>query len=217
MSAMTAKKTPIRYRLNSPGLPEDERQAGQVATNAAMNAAAVMEPLQKNLMGDKATAGALMLATQAEAERVEAGDLTGIEAMLVSQAVSLQTIFASLARKAANQEYLQHYQAHMTLALKAQAQSRATLEALIELKQPRSGATFVRQTNVAHGHQQVNNAVTSDGGPSQAATADAPRNKLLEPQHEQQWMDAGTPSAAGRDDPHLETVGAVHRAKDRRR
>lgn len=44
----------------------------------------------------------------------------------------------------------------LRLALKAQAQSRATVEALAEVKNPRSVA-FVKQANIAHGHQQVDN------------------------------------------------------------
>jgi hypothetical protein len=42
--------------------------------------------------------------------------------MLVSQATALQTIFTSLARRAAVQEQLRHYEAFLGLALKAQAQ-----------------------------------------------------------------------------------------------
>jgi hypothetical protein len=51
---------------------------------------------------------------------------------------------------------MQPTQALMSLAFKAQNQSRATLQALIQLKQP-SQTTFVRQANIAQGHQQVNN------------------------------------------------------------
>lgn len=41
-------------------------------------------------------------------------------------------------------------------ALKAQNQCKATLQALVQLKQP-SQTTFVKQANNAQGHQQVNN------------------------------------------------------------
>ena len=43
-------------------------------------------------------------------------------------------------------------------ALKAQAQCRATLEALAEIKNPRPVA-FVKQANISGGHQQVNNGM----------------------------------------------------------
>ena len=85
--------------------------------------------------------------------------MTAMEAMLVGQAHSLQTIFVSLARKASNQEYLKNYGMFMSLALKAQSQSRATIQALVELKYPKQ-TNFVKQVNIANGHQQINNNVT---------------------------------------------------------
>ncbi len=166
--------------------PAAQRSAGLMATSALLNAAAVIQPLQKNLAGEDATADGILLALEAKLKGVQAGDMTAIESMLLSQATSLQTIYASLARRATSQEYLKQYQTYLTLALKAQAQSRATLEALIELKQPRHMATFVKQANIAHGHQQVNNATSS---PAESLPAEP--SKLLEaPQHEDQGHSA---------------------------
>ena len=51
--------------------------------------------------------------------------------------------------------------ANLRLALKAQAQCRATLEALAAIKNPQP-VFFVRQANIAHGPQQVNNGATAD-------------------------------------------------------
>lgn len=90
-----------------------------------------------------------------DAKKMKAGDLGTLERLLYAQAISLDTIFTSLARRAAVQDHLSQYQAHLTLALKAQAQCRATVEALAEIKNPKA-ATFVRQANIAH-QQQVNN------------------------------------------------------------
>lgn len=91
-------------------------------------------------------------------EKVQGGDMQPVEAMLMGQAMTLETIFTSLARRATSQEYLKQFQAHLGLALKAQAQCRATLEALAEIKNPRPVA-FVKQANISGGHQQVNNGV----------------------------------------------------------
>ena len=91
-------------------------------------------------------------------EKVQGGDMRPVEAMLYGQAVTLETIFTSLARRATSQEYLKQFQAYLGLALKAQAQCRATLEALAEIKNPRP-ATFVKQANISGGHQQVNNGM----------------------------------------------------------
>ena len=81
--------------------------------------------------------------------------------MLVAQANSLQTMFVSLGRKAVNSSMLPQYTAFMNLALKAQSQSRATIQALTELKYPKQ-ATFVKQANIANGHQQINNGQASN-------------------------------------------------------
>ena len=91
-------------------------------------------------------------------EKVQGGDMRPVEAMLFGQAVTLETIFTSLARRATSQEYLKQFQAYLGMALKAQAQCRATLEALAEIKNPRPVA-FVKQANISGGHQQVNNGM----------------------------------------------------------
>ena len=67
---------------------------------------------------------------------VKGGDLNTMEAILVGQATSLQTIFTSLARRAQEQYSQRKRKAFLGLALKAQAQSRATISALANLKYP---------------------------------------------------------------------------------
>lgn len=152
-----------------------------MAASPVFNAAGVMVALQKNLAGEKATCDSLMLSVDDQVAKVQAGDMSEVEGMLIGQALSLQTIYASLVRRATNQEYLKQYQSYFTLALKAQAQSRATLEALIELKQPRHAPTFIKQANMANGPQQVNNGTAATAQPPThaAETASAP-SKLLE-------------------------------------
>ena len=146
-----------------------------------------------------------------QAKEVVNGDTARIETMLYGQAVTLQTMFTNLARRAAAQDQLKQYQVHMTLALKAQAQCRTTLEALAEIKNPRPVA-FVKQANIAHGPQQVNNGPDQDGGgtrqpsPAQEKKPGTP-NELLEVDNGQAWMVTGTPSAAGATDPSMATVG----------
>ena len=103
--------------------------------------------------------------------------MTSIEAMLVAQANSLQTMFVSLRRKAVNSSMLPQYTAFMNLALKAQSQSRATIQALTELKYPKQ-ATFVKQANIANGHQQINNGQASN----ETSTRAPARTKKIEHQ-----------------------------------
>jgi hypothetical protein len=61
----------------------------------------------------------------------------------------------------------------MRLALKAQRQCRATIETLVMAKNP-APVTFVKQANVAHGPQQVNN-----GPPAEASRARESENRPL--------------------------------------
>ena len=119
-----------------------------------------------------------------QVKEVQAGDMGRVEAMLYGQALTLQTIFTNLARKAVAQEYLKQFQVNLALALKAQAQCRATLEALAEIKNPRP-VSFVQQANIAHGPQQVNNggqgfSDTSTRAPAHAEKTEAAQNELLE-------------------------------------
>jgi hypothetical protein len=151
-------------------------------------------------------------------EQVQGGDLKPVEAMLIGQAMALETLFTSLTRKAANQEYMANMQTYLSLALKAQAQCRATLEALAEIKNPRQ-VSIVKQANISGGHQQVNNAgpdFPAQYPPARARNADSLQNELLEAPHGIE-LDTRAPSAAGGADRHLEAVGAVHRATDARR
>ena len=115
---------------------------------------------------------------------VQDGDMKPIEAMLIAQAQALETMFVSLGRQATSKTQLNQYTAFMNLALKAQAQSRATIQALIELKYPKQ-ATFVKQANIANGNQQVNNAEITHAKENQN-----PQNKLLEVQANE-WLDNG--------------------------
>ena len=141
--------------------------------------------------------------------------------MLVSQATALQTIFTGLARRAQSQEYQKNLEAFLGLALKAQAQSRATISALVDLKYPRQ-ATFVKQANIAHGPQQVNNGGAGGELRDQYAQARTPaeqskpeQNKLLEADHGQpgQIMDTRAAQAAERSHQTVETVEQVHRTE----
>lgn len=149
-----------------------------------------------------ATIGAL----EAEAAAVQRNDLSCAEAMLINQAHLLDTVFVHLMNSARLNLY-DHVDAaerFARIAFKAQAQCRASLETLAEIKNP-SSVAFVKQANIANGPQQVNN-----GTP---ARAEIPKqsNELLEQQHEQ-WLDTRAESAAGLSDPHLATVGALNGA-----
>lgn len=148
-----------------------------------------------------------------QCEEISRGDMSAAERMLVAQAHTLSQLFYSLTSSGleslrADSAYL--YELHMRMALKAQAQCRATLEALSEIKNPRK-ATFIRQANVAN-NQQVNNGVE----PARAAETENERNELRTIPYEEP-VDSCAPRTTSRADPEAEAVGAVHRATNERR
>ena len=183
------------------------------AASPSINAAIVMDAYQGNLAGE-VNLMALIESLQESTDKTKAGDLSNLEAMLIGQATALQTMFTSLAKRASHQEYLTQYGVYMTLALKAQAQSRATISALVDLKYPKQAATFVKQANMTTGPQQVNNGAFPDKySQAHAHTGDFETvpNKLLEANHGER-LDIGAQAKTGRANQRVEAVGAVHRA-----
>jgi hypothetical protein len=217
MSNAKDKSTAKNPKLLQVRVMTGQTEAQAVAAAAAspsINAAIVMDAFQGNIAGD-VNLMALIASVQEATARTSAGDLSNLEAMLLGQATALQTIFTSLARRASHQEYLTHYGLYMTLALKAQAQSRATISALVDMKYPKQSATFVKQANVTTGLHQVNNTYTNmpprDGIHSRTENIENEPNKLLEANHGQR-LDRGTQTQAGRANQGVAALGAVHRA-----
>jgi uncharacterized protein YyaL (SSP411 family) len=177
MGTAKPESPPEKQSITTLYTPE---QRGQLALSSELQAAAVMQGFQKNVMGGDVDLEALVHGIIETTKQVKDDDLHRLESMLVSQATSLQSIFTDLARKAQAQTYLKHFETYLGLALKAQAQSRATITALGELKNPRH-ATFVKQANIAHGPQQVNNGVMpTEVSCSREKKQKTEQNKLLE-------------------------------------
>lgn len=88
-------------------------------------------------------------------DNAEAGDLALASRLLASQAITLDAMFTELARRAAINmgEYLEASEKYGRLALKAQSNCRATLDALAKLHQPREQT--VRHVHVNEGGQAV--------------------------------------------------------------
>ena len=94
-------------------------------------------------------------AIQERADGAAKGDLAFASRMLAAQAMTLDTIFSEMARRLALNmgEYLGATETYGRIAMKAQAQSRATLEALAKLHQPREQT--VKHVHVNEGGQAV--------------------------------------------------------------
>ena len=141
---------------------------------------------------------------------IQNGDMQPIEAMLIGQAQALQTMFVSLGRQAASKTSLPQYTAFMNLALKAQSQSRATIQALVELKYPKQ-ATFVKQANISNGHQQVNNATSTHAHtPAHAKENKNQPNELLSEMNHA-TLDSSRTATISAIDKAMATVATQHR------
>ena len=88
-----------------------------------------------------------------------AGDMKRVERMLTNQLMTLDAIFNNMAQRSHRQDTFKGIEVLMRLALKAQAQARSTAEALAVIKNP---MPYIRQANIAHGHQQVNNGTNPE-------------------------------------------------------
>lgn len=102
---------------------------------------------------------------QRKSKAIINGNMADIEDLLITQAYALNTVFGSALSAAAAagipsyDKLLKLKDSYVKLGLRAQAQSRATLETLANIKNPPHLA-FVRQQNVAY-QQQVNNGVST--------------------------------------------------------
>ncbi|MDO8767752.1 MAG: hypothetical protein Q7K57_03430, partial [Burkholderiaceae bacterium] len=157
--------------------------------------------------------GALVDELRPHMNDVNNGNLQHCEAMLVGQAHALQSIFVSLARRAVNQEFLKQYETYLRLALKAQNQSRMTLETLAAIKNP--PVVFAKQANInqGNGNQQVNNGIPASGIATSTRTHTHAgkninqQNELLEVQHGSETVDTRTTGATIGKDKAMATVG----------
>ncbi|GAA4403143.1 hypothetical protein [Quisquiliibacterium transsilvanicum] len=185
---MTKRKTPPQAEptasrtLHHVAKPGETRQQliAKVAAAGMLENAATVQAFGKGTMGEIGITEAVH-ALRERADAVSKGDLSGAEAMLVAQASSLNAIFAEMARRAAANmgEYLSATETYLRLALKAQAQCRATLETLATIQA--GPVVIARQANIAHGPQQVNNGVSSTvRADARAGNSEPLKNELME-------------------------------------
>lgn len=185
------------------GIPERQARSkalAKAATSSALSAVTLKGVVQG---GHELDAGDLLDEMRKAGDEAVAGDLSRVERMLAVQLLTLDALFNNLAQRAGRQHDLKASEVLMRLALKAQGQARATAEALSVMKNP---MPYIGQANIAHGHQQVNNAAAL----SRASTHQKRPNKLLEDGHGSS-LDTGAAAAPGRADPELAPLGAGHR------
>ncbi len=213
---MASKRKPAKKRdpnqITAAGPPSEDK-AVTIARTILRPTVQAAETLQEygKRYGNLDLSG-LIDALTAQTKAATDGDLGRGEAMLAAQAHVLDAVFNNLARRANNAEYMNNFDCFLKLALRAQSQCRATWETLATMKNP-PVMGYVRQANIAHGPQQVNNAAAAAGDPSRPRENTDMQSKLLE-ENSGERLDIGAAGAAGRANPAMAPLGKVDRTKD---
>ena len=155
--------------------------------------------------------GLLQEALAKQSAALKAGDGQVVDGVLMNQVTVLDHLFARLVEKALSQDFLPNLEVLMRLALKAQVQARTTAQTLSEIRNP-SSTVFMKQANIAHGPQQVNNGVGETGKSSYKHGKC--HNKELE-EHDGQRLESRTESPTGRANSAMAPLGKGDRAEDR--
>jgi hypothetical protein len=192
------------------GASDDEKGRGyaNLVTSPELAAYRIIGMMQPKSLAEEIDAPGMLATLRDQAAAAQRGDLGHAEAMLINQASALQALFVRLSERAMEQTNMPNLEGFMRMALRAQSQCRATLETLAAIKNP-APVAFVRQANIAHGPQQVNNASPT---PARAREIENQQSKLLEANNGD--LDIPTPSATGSAYPQLEAVASVHGAED---
>lgn len=174
--------------------------------------AAVTTKVYSQVVGAELEIPALVSALNDQCKQASSGNLGRAEALLVSQAHTLDAIFNRLAIRAADNigHYPESVERYLKLALRAQSQCRATLETLVTIKNP--PMVIARQANIAHGPQQVNNGDINSTRARVGGNQSEP-SKLLEQEHDER-LDTGAASQTIGSNSPLATLGAINRPKD---
>jgi hypothetical protein len=218
---MTAKKaTPIaepkrqdpKVLRVEPQNPMESRAETFAHTSLRPTVQAALTLMEYNKAFGEASINTLVDDLGQECKAASDGNLARTEALLIAQAHTLDAIFNNLSHRAAMNmgDYINPAETYLRLALKAQSQCRATLEALAAIKNP-AAVAFVRQANIAHGPQQVNNG--PDGILARAEKADNLQSKLLE-QSDGNQLDSITKGSTSSGDPTMAAVGSFNGTKN---
>jgi len=159
---------------------------------------------------------ALIKATQVQIQAVHDGDMQRTEELLITQAHTLDAMFNVLAQHGIKSDTTTNLESYLKLSLKAQAQCRSTLEALAEIKNPRT-TSFVGQQNVGL-NQQINNSNTPDPQASTCAQTSArgknkkqPNELLTKEVDHGTTLDSSRKGKTGGTNQNVEAVGTINR------
>ena len=214
---MTRKKTsspikvPKETDISAVPLDQLRRAMTQGLVGPHLAATRVIRAAEKTSgFGDDIDIAELGSCLQNQIQAVNRGDMKQIEAMLMSQAIGLQTLSARLIERAMAHDQIPGFEVNMRMALRAQNQCRTTLETLAGIKNP--PVVYAKQANVTTGPQQINNGAPA---PSQVREIEIYQTQLSGGNHEL-LPDTRASQAKGRVDPAVAPLGKLDRAKVRR-
>ena len=179
------------------------RTAGLILDPSSSTLRVVKAAEGESDIGDLIHADGFKKKLKADAKKIRDGDLSQVEEMLLNQAISLQTIYTRLMERAMQQDHIPGIDLFLRHAMRAQNQSRLTMETLSAVKNP--PVVFAKQANISQGHQQINNGI-----PAHVEKPIA-QNELLEQTHGKR-LDTRAAATSGRVDSAVEALGKVHGA-----
>lgn len=203
VTSKPAQQKTTRLLIESPiDETEDEAMARAALTSEFRATHTIFDLIQISPFKD-ADLTQLSKRLERQTGQLRSGDLSQAESMLAAQAYTLDALFHNLLRRSAlnMKNEFNVVERLMKLAMRAQSQCRTTLDSLAAMKKP--PPELIKQTNIAHGPQQVNNRLEKRSSP----------NELLE-KTSGQWMDGRTPQETIRGDQALEPVDTVNRPKN---
>jgi hypothetical protein len=185
-----------------------DKQFAEIGLSTTVLNSTTASSFTKSIIGEIDVTEAIAVMKE-KVSKVNAGDLTGLEATLTAQVTSLDTIFNALARRANNSDTMSKLEVYMRLALKAQAQCARTIEVLAAMKNP--PIVFAKQANITNGNQQINNGSLTSNSHAHAGKNINQSNELLETQHHGEWMDNGKKTTTSGTDTAMATVETLNR------
>lgn len=196
-----SERTPLQITV-SEGESKEEVLA-RMSIKPELQAASTLLEVGVGFANDDLDINALVGVLEKQTSLVREKNLETADAMLASQAHTLDALFHKLARAASSNMgiYFDAAVGYFSLAMKAQSQCRTTWEAVAKIQNPPI-TNVTRQTNIAK-NQQINN-----GG-----EIENPPNELLE-KTDGQRLDTRAEREAVCIDSSVETVGEILRSKD---
>jgi hypothetical protein len=206
-SKQAMKEVFPRKTLNCVSGPSDDekgRAYADLLNSPALAAYRVISMMQPKLLSEEIDLPTFLEVLKEDAAKLQEGDMTRAEAMLINQASALQALFVRLSERAMEQTGMSNLEGFMKLSLRAQAQCRATLETLSAIKNP--PVVYAKQVNVTTGPQQVNNSYNAS---SRAEENKIEQNKLSGDKHELRTH-ARTPSITSQTYSQMEAMGQIN-------